>query len=92
MILTARDLSWLQVSEVTQDPQVLMGSQEAEASRETLAPWGPQAHLLEMKVMEFCSIRRYLVSGVGMDQQALLATHVAFLWVHPSFTWSSLSY
>lgn len=41
---------WQKVSEVTQDPQVLMGSQEAEASQETLAPWGPQAHLLEMKI------------------------------------------
>lgn len=36
--------------EVTQDSKVLMGSQEAEASQETLDPWGPQARPLEMKI------------------------------------------
>lgn len=68
MVLIARDLSWLQVPEVTQDSQGLMGNQEVEASLETLAPWGPKVHLLEIKVMGFCSIRRYLALGVDMDQ------------------------
>lgn len=68
MVLIARDLSWLQVPEVTQDSQELMGNQEVEASLETLAPWGPKAHLLEIEVMGFCSIRRYLALGVDMDQ------------------------
>lgn len=36
--------------EVTQDSKVLMGSQEAEASQETLDLWGPQARPLEMKI------------------------------------------
>lgn len=35
---------------MTQDSKVLMGSQEAEASRETLDPWGPQARPSEMKI------------------------------------------
>lgn len=43
---------WQKVPEVTQDSQVLMGNQEAEASQETLAPWDPQAHLLEMKIQK----------------------------------------
>lgn len=41
---------WQKVPEVTQDSKVLMGSQEAEASQETLDPWGPEAHPLEMKI------------------------------------------
>lgn len=41
---------WRKAPEVTQDSKVLMGSQEAEASRETLDPWGLQAHLWEMKI------------------------------------------
>lgn len=41
---------WQKVPEVTQDSKVLMGSQEAEASPETLDPWGPQARRPEMKI------------------------------------------
>lgn len=41
---------WQKVPEVTQDSQGLMGNQEVEASLETLAPWGPKVHLLEIKI------------------------------------------
>lgn len=41
---------WQKVPEVTQDSQELMGNQEVEASLETLAPWGPKAHLLEIEI------------------------------------------
>lgn len=41
---------WQKVPEVTQDSQALMGSQEAEASQETLAPLDSQGRLLEMKI------------------------------------------
>lgn len=41
---------WQKVPEVTQDSKVLMESQEAEASQETLDPWGPQVHPSEMKI------------------------------------------
>lgn len=61
----------MQVLEVTQDSKVHMGSQEAEASPETLDPWGPQAHPREMKVMECHSIRTYLVSCMDMDPELL---------------------
>jgi hypothetical protein len=44
------------VPEVTQDSKVLMGSQEAEANRESLEPRVLQAHPSEMKVMAFHSI------------------------------------
>lgn len=74
----------MQAPEVTQDSKVLMGSQEAEASRETLDPWGLQAHLWEMKVMGFHSIRTYLDSGMDMDQQALLVTWLSCGSIHPS--------
>lgn len=57
---------------MTQDSKVLMGSQEAEASPETLDPWGPQARRPEMKVMECHSVRTYLVSGMDVGP-ALLA-------------------
>lgn len=61
--------------EVTQDSKVLMGSQEAEASQETLDPWGPQACPLEMKVMEFHTIRTYLVSGIQTWTSRLCWSH-----------------
>lgn len=41
---------WQKVPEATQDFQVLMGSQEAVVNQETLAPWGPEAHLPGMKI------------------------------------------
>lgn len=41
---------WRKVPEVTQDSQVLLGSQEAGVSQETLDPWDPQAHPSEMKI------------------------------------------
>lgn len=43
-------LPWQKVPEVTQDSQVLRGSQEAGVSRETLDPWDPQARPSEMKI------------------------------------------
>lgn len=58
---------------MTQDSQVLRGSQEAGVSQETLDPWDPQAHPSEIKVMEFHIIRRSLVSDTDMEHWALLA-------------------
>lgn len=74
----------MQVPGAIQDSQALKGFQETEASQETLDPWAPQACPLEMQVIEVYNIKRYLGSGMDMDQLDLLA-HMAFLCLHLSF-------
>lgn len=62
---------------MTQDSKVLMGSQEAEASQETLDLWGPQACPLEMKIQREAFQGRWdpKVSQENQDPQHAILAH-----------------